>query len=100
MHLLFFSISGGEIFFVLIAVLIIFGPKRIPEMARKVGRVVRDVRRATDTLKTEIMKNSDEVKEVVRKPYEEISSELDKVKVEVKDEEPATEERTNLTDKQ
>lgn len=74
MVLLFFDISGGEIFLVLIAVLVIFGPRRIPEMARRVGKVVGEVKRTTNSLKEEIMADAEDVRDAVRKPQEEINT--------------------------
>jgi sec-independent protein translocase protein TatA len=42
-----FGIGFGELLFLAILILIIFGPKRIPEIAQSVGRFLRDLRQAT-----------------------------------------------------
>jgi len=72
MILLFFSISGGEIVLVLLAVLVIFGPKRIPSMARKVGKVMGEVKRTTNSLKDEIMEESHEINETVKSVIDDV----------------------------
>lgn len=53
-NLLFFDISTGEIFIILIMVFIVFGPSRIPELAKKIGRAVYEVKRASNEIKREI----------------------------------------------
>jgi Tat protein translocase TatB subunit len=41
------SLGGPEIILIFIVALIVFGPKRLPEIGRKVGEILRDLRRAT-----------------------------------------------------
>ena len=52
--MLFLDISFGEIFLIVAAIFIIFGPQRIPEIARKVGKGMREVRKASTEIKREI----------------------------------------------
>jgi sec-independent protein translocase protein TatA len=53
-NLLFFNISTGEIFLILLIVFIIFGPGKIPEIAKKLGRALYEVKRASSEIKREI----------------------------------------------
>ncbi len=46
-----FGIGFGEILLILIVVLLIYGPNRLPELAQKVGRVMREFRRATNEVR-------------------------------------------------
>jgi sec-independent protein translocase protein TatB len=46
-----FGISGTELVIVLLLALILLGPDRLPEAAKTFGKVMRDVRRATEDLK-------------------------------------------------
>jgi len=41
-----FDIGGGELMLILIAVLIFFGPKKLPELAQSLGRGLREFKRA------------------------------------------------------
>jgi len=41
-----FDIGSGELLLILIAVLVFFGPKKMPELARSVGRGMREFKRA------------------------------------------------------
>jgi len=48
------GIGSGELAVVMIIVLLIFGPKQLPEMARSMAKALRGIRRATDEIKEEI----------------------------------------------
>ncbi|TVZ56403.1 sec-independent protein translocase protein TatA [Lutibacter sp. Hel_I_33_5] len=51
-HLLF--ISGPEIFVIILIVVMLFGAKRIPEIARGLGKGMRQIKDATNDIKNEI----------------------------------------------
>lgn len=44
----------GEILFILALALLIFGPKRLPEVGRTLGKTLREFRRATSDLKRSV----------------------------------------------
>ena len=48
------GIGSGELAVVMVIVLLIFGPKQLPEMARSMAKALRGIRRATDEIKEEI----------------------------------------------
>jgi sec-independent protein translocase protein TatA len=54
------SIGFGEILIILVLALIIFGPRRLPEMGRTIGRSLREFRRATSEIRSEIEADLDE----------------------------------------
>ena len=55
----FFGIGTGEILLILILVLIIWGPGRLPEIARKLGKAVRTLRKASYDLTTAMTREID-----------------------------------------
>ena len=55
----FFGIGFGEVLLILIVALIIWGPKRLPEIARTLGRAVRTLRKATYDLTSAVTKEID-----------------------------------------
>lgn len=59
MTLLFFDFGSGEILLILLVVFLIFGPDRIPELARNIGKFINDIKRASDDIKTEINREAD-----------------------------------------
>ena len=59
MSLLFFDFGSGEIMLIVIAVFLIFGPSKIPEMARGMGKFINDIKRASEDIKNEINREAD-----------------------------------------
>ncbi len=51
---LFFDISTGEIVIILMVVFIVFGPSKIPELSKKIGRGIYEIKRASNEIKREI----------------------------------------------
>lgn len=51
-------ISGPEIFVVLLVIIMFFGADKIPEMARFLGKGMKQIRQATDDIKREINASS------------------------------------------
>ncbi len=49
-----FSLGGPEVFIVIFAILLLFGAKKIPELARGMGRGIREFKDATKEIKDEI----------------------------------------------
>ena len=62
--LLFLDISGVELIIIALVIFIVVGPEKIPEIARKFGKAMRYIRKATDDIKREI--NIDE--DLIQKP--------------------------------
>jgi sec-independent protein translocase protein TatA len=52
--LAFFTPSGGEIMIVMLVVLLLFGSKNLPKMARTLGRTLEEFRRAAREVSDEI----------------------------------------------
>lgn len=51
---MFNGIGGAEILLVVLVVLILFGSKRIPDLARTMGKATREVRKAVNQVRSEI----------------------------------------------
>lgn len=65
--ILFLDVSGGELLVVLLFVLLFFGSKGVPDVARTMGRALRQFRDASAEVQREIEKGARDVK----KGYEE-----------------------------
>ena len=57
MPVAFFSgaLGSGELLVVFLAILILFGPKRLPEIARTLGRIINEIQRASREFQDQIM---------------------------------------------
>ena len=86
--LLFLDISFGEIFIIMAVIFIIFGPQKIPEIARKIGKGLREVKKATTDIKREINMEVNQYKTEL--DMERIVNESDQPKENDKVEEPKT----------
>lgn len=67
------DLSFGEIFLIVLLIIILFGPDKIPGIARDLGQGVRKMRGAVDDIKSEILKETDN-------PVTEIKKEIERVK--------------------
>ena len=53
------SLGPGEILLVSLVILLLFGARRLPSIARSLGRTLEEFRRATRNLSHDIMTNND-----------------------------------------
>ena len=49
-----FNVGGGEIVVILLLALLLLGPEKLPETARKVGKFLAEVRRVTSGFEEEV----------------------------------------------
>ncbi len=70
--ILLFGISGGEIFVIMLLVLILFGPKKIPEIARTLGKGINEVKKVQRDINNEINRYSQEIDNPVKDVKEDI----------------------------
>jgi len=68
------NLGGGEVFLVVFVVLLFFGSKRIPELAKGLGKGMREFKDATSGIQREIQQSVNEVKEEAK----DVSKELEK----------------------
>lgn len=89
-----FGIGGGEIFFIILIILMLFGSDKVPEMARSFAKMMAQLKNATNDIKNEIQKSADEsgivsdIKEAMDvniNPVEDIQKEVEKVKEDIED---------------
>lgn len=54
-----FGIGGGELIFILFIALMLFGSEKIPEVARTLGKIMAQVKNATNDIKGEIQRGAE-----------------------------------------
>jgi sec-independent protein translocase protein TatB len=62
-----FNMGMPEIVVILVVALVFLGPKKLPELASGIGKMIRELRKATSDIKNEI-----ELDPTIRKPVEEL----------------------------
>ncbi len=78
-----FDVGGGELILILLVVILLFGPKKLPELARSFGKGMRHVRRAQEDLSQQIRDISADVSAPVTKVTDQIKKETEAIKKEV-----------------
>ena len=56
-----FGLGFGEILIVLVLALVLLGPKKLPEVAKQLGKGLREFRKATDELKGQFEREMESV---------------------------------------
>lgn len=74
MTILFFDFGTGEIFLIVLAIFLVFGPGKIPELARGLGKFINEIKRASEDVKQEINREADRLER--EKKLEKYQSEL------------------------
>ncbi len=76
------GVSPMEIFVVLIMALVIFGPQKLPEMGRSLGKAIREFKSVGNEIQDEITKVTDEIdidpEKTIKPPKDEIDVDPEK----------------------
>jgi len=64
-HIAFLSGAPGhmELLLLFVLVLLLFGPRKLPDIARSIGRTISDLRRASQDFRDQVMSIDDDVEE-------------------------------------
>lgn len=80
-------IGFQEIVLIIFIAVLVFGPDKIPEIARGLGEGVRAMREATDEIKREVMSSTEkmDVSKELKDSTKDIQEEIDNAKKEIDD---------------
>jgi len=81
--LLFLDISSGELLLILIAVFLVFGPSKLPEVARKIGKLYSELKKASDNLSKEFNQETASLKAELEDARQTIARQTDEIKTEI-----------------
>ncbi len=99
--ILLFGISGGEIFIILLLILLLFGPKKIPEIARTLGKGINEIKKVQRDINAEIHRYSEEIENPAREIKEDIegfSKGLSDIEKESPENQPAVKDDSGLAE--
>jgi len=71
-----FDVGGGELILILLVVLLLFGPNKLPELARSVGKGIRTMRKAQEDLTQQIRDISADVSAPVTQVRDDIKKNI------------------------
>jgi sec-independent protein translocase protein TatA len=78
--LLFLNLGGSEVMLILLVILLFFGSKNIPNLARGLGKGMREFREATDGIKREIENSASPVTDEMKKASDDIQQQINEHK--------------------
>ena len=76
--ILFLNLGGGEIVLILFVILLLFGGKGIPGVARTLGKGIREFKEASRGIQEDIQKSTGNLTKEVTEHIQEVKKELDK----------------------
>lgn len=73
---MFGSIGGPELLIIFVIALIVFGPRKLPEIGKSLGKMIGEFRRASNDLKRTIEDEveADRLRQLASVPYSDIST--------------------------
>lgn len=84
-QVIFLFIGMAEIVFILFVVLLVFGADRVPEIARNLGKIIRQVKDASNDIKSEITKSAQregidiDITKDVQKEIDKVKEDIDEI---------------------
>src|SRR5688500_4661393 len=75
---LFLNIGGGEIFIIVIVILMFFGSDKLPDIAKGLGKGLREINDAKAQIQNEISRSTQGFSDEIKKHTAEVQSEIDK----------------------
>lgn len=82
---MFFDISTGEVFIILMVLFLVFGPQKMPEIARKIGKAINQMKHASSEITREFNDETDKIKRTfeeeakdIRKTYDDTKKDIEK----------------------
>ena len=73
--LLFLDVSGGEIMVIMLFILMFFGSKKIPDLARGLGKTMREFQNASNGIKQELLSEANKLRDEATKIQNDVRSE-------------------------
>ncbi len=77
--LLFLDVSGGELLVIMLVVFLVFGPEKMPEMARKAGRLMNQMKKASNDLTREFKKETSVLQNEIKSAQSGVNDQVESV---------------------
>lgn len=77
MNFLFLNLGTGEVLLILFVILLLFGSKGLPNIARTLGKGMNEFKRASESIQKDIMQSSGEISHQVKREIEEVKKEIE-----------------------
>jgi sec-independent protein translocase protein TatA len=74
---LFLNLGMSEVLLILFVVLLLFGSKGLPNVARTLGKGIQEFKRASESIQKDIISSTGEISHQVKREIEEVKKELE-----------------------
>lgn len=81
----FLFVSGGELVLVMLLALLFFGSKAIPDIAKTLGKGLREFKKATNEIKREINEHTSDIKKDLDEVSKDVNKEANEIKNDIYD---------------
>lgn len=78
LFILFLNLGGGEIILIVFVILLLFGGKGMPGIAKTLGKGIREFKDATDGIQREIQQGAGGITSQVNEQIQEVKKEIEK----------------------
>jgi sec-independent protein translocase protein TatA len=74
-----FDVGGGELILIMLAIVVLFGPKKLPELARSFGKGMAQLRKAQTEFQRNLNTLQEDIEQTVQEPIQQVRSELESI---------------------
>lgn len=78
LYILFLNLGGGEVVMILFVILLLFGGKGIPNVARTLGKSIREFKDAADGLQKDIQQSTGGITREIQEHIQDVKKEIEK----------------------
>jgi sec-independent protein translocase protein TatA len=78
LFILFLNLGGSEVIVIVLVILLLFGGKGIPGIAKTLGKGIREFKDATDGIKRDIQDSTGGITDQVNEHIQEVKKEIEK----------------------
>ena len=77
LFILFLNLGGGEVVLILLVILLMFGGKGVPNIAKALGKGIREFKDAADGIQKDVMKGTGGISNTIHEHIQEVKKEVD-----------------------
>ena len=97
MHtLLFLDVSGGELLVIILVVFLVFGPSKMPEIARKMGKWMNELKRASNQITREFKQETSGIRTEINNAHKNIVDGVNNIEKEISSTKQTIARNTNI----
>ena len=77
LFILFLNLGGGEVVLILLVILLMFGGKGVPNIAKALGKGIREFKDAANGIQKDVMQGTGGITNVIQEHIQEVKKEVD-----------------------